>query len=314
VAPIVAPTVAVIINPISGTGSRPDVGRERTERAASVIAARGLDAQAARVVVTERAGHARELTLALLAQGATTVVAWGGDGTVNEVASALAFRDATLVVVPSGSGNGLARELRIPLDPEGAFRAAFEGRICRIDAGEVDGRLFFNVAGIGLDARVAAGFASGGLAKRGLARYLTVTTRELLSYQPEDHVVVTDGTSRRVRPLLIAIANGRQYGNGAVIAPSARLDDGKLDVVTVAARSPLGAMVAIPRLFTGRIADVRGVETVPAVDIRVTSTHAVLYHVDGEPFCGDVSIVARPRPRALRVAVSVDARPDLSSE
>jgi diacylglycerol kinase family enzyme len=80
------------------------------------------------------------------------LVACGGDGTVNEVASALAFRDATLAIIPSGSGNGLARELRIPLDPDRAFDVAFGGRERRIDAGELDHRLFFNIAGIGLDA------------------------------------------------------------------------------------------------------------------------------------------------------------------
>ena len=304
------PHVAVIINPIAGADGRRDVARERAERAASLVAGRGLDAQ---VLVTERPGHARELTLALLAQGVTTVVAWGGDGTVNEVAAALAFRDVTLVVVPSGSGNGLARELRIPFDPARAFAAAFEGRACRIDAGEIDGRLFFNVAGIGLDARVAHRFAAGGLARRGFGRYLTVTAQELFTYKPDYHTVVTDGTALHVRAMLIAVANARQYGNGAVIAPAARVDDGKLDVVIVAARSPLAALVQVPRLFRGQIARARGVTSVPAVDIEVRSEHSVLYHVDGEPHVGGASIAARPRAGALRVAVPADARLDLVS-
>ena len=309
----VPPNVAVIINPIAGTGGRTDVARERAEQAVCLVAGRGLDAQAVQVLVTERSGHARELTHALLAQGVTTVVAWGGDGTVNEVAAALAFRDATLVVVPSGSGNGLARELRIPLDPGRAFAAAFEGRACRIDAGELDGRLFFNVAGIGLDARVAHRFAAGGLARRGFSRYVTVTAQELFTYKADYHTVVTDGTSLHVRAMLIAIANARQYGNGAVIAPAARVDDGRLDVVIVAARSPLAALAQVPRLFMGQIARVRGVTSVPAVDIQVTSEHAVLYHVDGEPYVGGASIAARPRARALRVAVPAGARLDLVS-
>ena len=308
------PDVAVIINPIAGTGGRMDVARARAERAASLVAERGLDAQ---VLVTERSGHARELTHALLARGVTTVVAWGGDGTVNEVAAALAFRDATLVVVPSGSGNGLARELRIPFDPGRAFGVAFEGRACRIDAGELDGRLFFNVAGIGFDARVAHRFAADGPAQRGFSRYLKVTAQELFTYEPDYHTVVTDGTALRVRAMLIAIANARQYGNGAVIAPAARVDDGQLDVVIVAARSPLAALIQVPRLFTGRIARVRGVTSLPAVDIEVrsemTSGQPVSYHVDGEPYVGSASITARPRARALRVAVPADARPDLVS-
>jgi len=311
VTPTVAPTVAVIINPIAGTGGRLDIARDRAEQAAALLAERG---RSGRVLVTERAGHARELTLAMLAHGATTVVAWGGDGTVNEVAAALAFRDATLAVVPSGSGNGLARELQIPFEPERAFAVALEGRMCRVDAGELDGRLFFNVAGIGLDARVAHGFAAGGRPKRGFTRYLRVGARELLAFRADDHTVVTDGTTRRVRPLLIAIANGRQYGNGAVIAPAARLDDGKLDVVIVAARSRLAALAHVPHLFTGQIARVGGVTSEPAVDINVASAQALQYHVDGEPFVGGVSLAARARAGALRVAVPADARLDLTSE
>jgi diacylglycerol kinase (ATP) len=303
--------IAVIINPIAGTGGRGDVARERAERAASFVSGRGLDAQAVQIRITERPGHARELTQAALAQGVTTVVAWGGDGTVNEVASAVAFHDATLVVVPSGSGNGLARELRIPFDPSRAFAAAFDGRVCRIDAGELDGRLFFNVAGIGLDARVAHRFAADGLTRRGLSRYLAVAARECVTYKPDYHTVVTDGTPLRVRAMLIAIANSRQWGNGAVIAPAARVDDGTLDVVIVEARSPLATLAQLPRLFMGRIADARGVTSVPAVDIEVRSQHAVQYHVDGEPHMGGASMTARPRPGALRVAVSANVRLDL---
>ena len=265
------------------------------------------------MLVTERAGHARELTQAVLAQGVTTVVAWGGDGTVNEVASALAFHDAALVVVPSGSGNGLARELRIPSDPGCAFAVAFDGRTCRIDAGELDGRLFFNVAGIGLDARVAHRFAADGLARRGLGRYLAVTAQEFFTYKPDYHTVVTDGTALHVRAMLIAIANSRQYGNGAVIAPAARVDDGTLDVVIVEGRSALAALAQVPRLFMGRIAHARGVTSVPAVEIEVRSQHAVPYHVDGEPHVGGASMTARPRPGALRVAVPANARLDLVS-
>src|SRR4051812_44329184 len=92
------------------------------------------------VCVTTHAGHARELAEAALQRGADTIIAWGGDGTVNEVASALAFRPVTLAIIPSGSGNGLARELDVPLDATRAFGVALEGRDRVIDAGELDGR------------------------------------------------------------------------------------------------------------------------------------------------------------------------------
>lgn len=253
--------------------------------------------------MTEQRGHAHALARAALARGVSTVVAWGGDGTVNEVASALVFSDALLGIVPSGSGNGLARELAIPFDPPAAFDVALAGRERCIDAGELDGRLFFNIAGIGFDARVAHRFAAGGLVRRGFLRYVEIAAMELFTYKADDHTVVTDGTSVRVRALLVAIANARQYGNGALIAPQARVDDGRLDVVVVADRSLFAAILQAPRLFTGGIARVPGVTMRAATDIEITSAHSVFYHLDGEPYVGGASIVGRVRPRALRVRV-----------
>jgi diacylglycerol kinase (ATP) len=289
---------AVIINPISGTGGRPEIARRRVDLAAANIRERQLDAA---VFVSERPGHARELAHAAVQQGASLIAAWGGDGTVNEVASAIAFTSATLAIVPSGSGNGLARELDIPLDPPDAFRIAFDGTDRIIDAGEIDGRLFFNIAGIGLDARVAHRFAAGGLVRRGFARYLEITAQELFTYDPDEHTIAVDGDTVRSRALVIAIANGRQYGNGALIAPDAAVDDGLLDVVVVEQRPLVMTLLQVPRVFAGSINTVPGVITRRGVAIEVTSAHPVIYHVDGEPFVGPAAIAARVRPGALRV-------------
>ena len=111
--------------------------------------------------------------------------------------------------------------------------------------------------------------------------------------------------------LLIAIANSRQYGNGALIAPAAELDDGRLDVVVVAGRSPLGIILQAPRLFTGQIEKAPGVTSVKGIEIEVTSGQPVPYHVDGEPFLGGSSVRARARPGALRVIVPSDAPADV---
>jgi diacylglycerol kinase (ATP) len=293
-------SVAVIINPISGTGGRPEVARRRAELAAAYASARGLEVE---IFVTERAGHARELATAALNRGATQVIAWGGDGTVNEVASALAFRDAVLAVIPSGSGNGLARELRVPMDAAAAFAVAIDGHSRTIDCGELDGRLFFNIAGLGLDARVAHEFAAHGLVRRGFLRYLEITARELIRFEPDDHTIIADGVVIQARALIVAIANARQYGNGALIAPNARVDDGKLDLVVVAERPTWQTVLQLPKLFSGQIARVGGVTMTAAVDIEVTSTRQTLYHVDGEPFLGAASLRARAHPNVLRVRV-----------
>lgn len=294
------PSIAVIINPISGTGGRPDSARRRTELAAAIFEQRRVTAE---IAVTERGGHARELAAAAIARGVGTIIAWGGDGTVNEVASAVAFSDAALGIVPTGSGNGLARELGVPFDPARAIDLILDDRReRRMDAGELDGRLFFNVAGIGLDARIAHQFAKTGLVRRGLRRYAEVTLSELWAFVPDDHTVATDTTTVRVRALLIAIANARQYGHGAVIAPNARIDDGRLDVVIVAHRSIGATLLQLPRLFAGRVTSAPGVTVTPTAQVEVTSAGRVLYHVDGEPFVGGVSLKARVLPGALSIA------------
>ena len=294
-------SVAVIINPISGTGGRIDVARARAAQAAALLSSRGCDPS--NVFITERAGHAREIAQSAIERGISIVAAWGGDGTMNEVGTALAFSNAALALVPSGSGNGLARDLRIPFDAAAALDVAFGGRERIIDAGEIDGRLFFNVAGIGLDARVAHRFAVDGLEKRGFSRYIAFTLRELSGYVPDRLTVTTPDASTSGSLLLVAIANGRQYGNGAMIAPHARLDDGRLDVVTITTRPLLRTCVELPLVFMGKVDRLHGVRMETAESVQITSPHPVLYHLDGEPIAGTLGISARVRPRALTIRV-----------
>jgi len=294
-------SIAVIINPISGTGGRIDVARARAAQAAALLNAHGADPS--HVHLTERGGHAREIALNAIALGISTVVAWGGDGTMNEVGTALAFTGVALALVPSGSGNGLARELGVPFDPEAALGAALTGPERTIDAGEIDGRLFFNVAGVGLDARVAHRFAVHGLEKRGFAQYMKLTMRELKAYEPDVLTVTTPASSVCKPWLLVAIANGRQYGNGAVIAPHARLDDGRLDVITINARSLIRASMELPFVFMGMIDRVAGVTMETAESVTIASPHPIVYHLDGEPIAGTLGLSARVRPAALKIKV-----------
>jgi YegS/Rv2252/BmrU family lipid kinase len=294
-------SATVIINPISGTGGRQGIGARRAELAAQALRARGIDGQ---VFLTGYSRHACELARSAVAAGAPLVIAWGGDGTVNEVASELTPGRAALGIVPSGSGNGLARQLGIPLDPTAALRVALEGREIAIDGGELDGRLFFNVAGVGLDARVAHQFAANGLVRRGFARYLQIAASELFTFTPDEHTIMVDGVLvTRTRALLVEVANGQQYGNGARIAPLARVDDGRLDVVVVADRSPVETLLEAPLLFAGQVGRVRGVTMRRATSLEITSGRPVIYHVDGEPFVGGASLKGQVHAKVLRVKV-----------
>jgi diacylglycerol kinase family enzyme len=289
--------VAVIINPISG-GARPGRARERAALASSILAAAGRPGD---IFITERRGHARDLAAAAVAGGAPLVIAWGGDGTVNEVASVLARGPTPIGIVPSGSGNGLALDLGIPRRPQLALARALAASPRRIDAGELDQRLFFNIAGVGFDAHVAACFDHEG-GRRGFTSYLGITLRELRAYRCATYRISTASSSSR-NALLVTLANGSQFGNGMRIAPGARLDDGKLELVVFEESSRLRTLGALPRLFADRALGTRGLSIEPIERATIESDRPMLFHVDGEPVQGGTRLEARVLAGALNVCV-----------
>ena len=201
----------VIINPIAGPGRRAPIGACR-DLARRVLESQGYHAD---VRITTGPDDAAAFARDAVTNGADLVVVWGGDGTVNGAASSVAGTGVPLAIIPGGSGNGLARDLQIPLQAEAAFQVAATGRVRRIDAGELDGSLFFNVAGIGLDARIAARMAAPG-ARRGLLGYIQSTLAELGTYEPVSYSIrgARDVTGQSHLPdlvdqaaLFIALAN-----------------------------------------------------------------------------------------------------------
>jgi diacylglycerol kinase (ATP) len=292
-------SVTVIINPVSGGLDRARA-QARAELAQAIIEARG---EAADVIVTERRGHARELAQAAAANGARLVIAWGGDGTMNEVASALAFGPVPAALVPSGSGNGLARELGVDPLPERAIADALASVPRPIDVGEMSGRLFVNVAGVGFDAHVASVFDERGARRRGLAGYAAVVVRALMTYEARHYTITTDAARHVPRAVLVSVANSPQFGNGARIAPGARLDDGLLDLVVVEERSRWRTLRHAPRLFDGSVEHAPGVSVLRIRDATIESDHPMTFHVDGETAAGGTRLSIRVHPAALRIAV-----------
>jgi YegS/Rv2252/BmrU family lipid kinase len=292
-------SVAIIINPISG-GARPGAARTRAQIAIDAVERHGDRPE---VFVTERAGHARELAQSAVDRGMRLVLAWGGDGTINEVASALVFGDVPLGIIPAGSGNGLATELGVDRRPSRAIASALAAEPRLIDAGQIDSRYFFNVAGIGFDAHVAALFNRPENTRRGPRGYVALTARTLFNYQPRDYTITVDGDPRQVRALLIVMANGTEFGNRVLIARGARVDDGVLDAVVVEERSRVRTLCRVPWLVTRSIHRVPAWSTRPGRRIVVECGKPMTYHVDGEPVEGGARLEGRIHPGALRVCV-----------
>ena len=293
--------IAIIINPVSGARGRGGAVGGRVELARRVAAACG---ETADVFVTEQAGHARDLAETARASGARLVVAWGGDGTVNEVASALAFGDVPLAIVPAGSGNGLAHEFAISADPTAALTGAFRSPPRTIDVGEIHGRLFVNIAGIGFDAHVAAQFNAPENPRRGMAGYAIVTVRSLAGYRSSRYEIVTPGSRMTVRALLVVLANGTEFGNGVRIAPGARIDDGALDLVIVEQCSRLLMIWNMRRLLGGSVARAPIWSSRRVEQVTIESDTPMIFHVDGEPLRGGTRLHARVHPDALKVCAS----------
>lgn len=286
---------AVIINPKSGRASV-TTPAGKAKMAGAVAAECGVEVD---VAVTERAGHGRELARAFAAAGAGTVVAWGGDGTVNEVAGAIAGSGAAFGIVPAGSGDGFATMLGIARDPRQALRAALTGRVTPLDVGDVNGHPFLNLAGIGFDARVARRFNL--LTKRGGLPYLMIGLHEGLTYGGRQYRVHLDDQPFDLRAFLVLFANGQQYGNNAVIAPGARFDDGLLDALIVDARPFLPQLWRARRLFMGREKAIAGIVRRPVRRAVVEADGPLEMHLDGECLEIGSRIEVGVRPGALRL-------------
>jgi diacylglycerol kinase (ATP) len=294
-------SVAIIINPVAG-------GRRRSlppdQRVRLVEQALDRHRLTGRIELTRAAGHARELAREAVDRGCSLVIGWGGDGTINDVASQLLGTPVALGIVRAGSGNGFARELGIPARPDQALDIALGGRERVLDVGEIDGHPFLNVAGIGFDAAMAIEFNRLGTDRRGPVRYTLQVARAAFGYPASRYTIEADGQRLVVDALLIAVANFAQYGANAVIAPTARPDDGLLDIVVIEDRGAFGRIGLVPRLFDRTTHKAPGVTVLPARCVVVATTRPIAFHVDGEPHIGGCTVEARIRPAALRVKVA----------
>lgn len=292
-------TALVVINPISGAGRAQPGGEAEVTLARSTLQRAGFETT---VVVTRGPGHATDAAREAVSRGASLVVSWGGDGTMNEVARALAFGTTALALVPAGSGNGLGRDLGVPLDPARALAVAATGRRRRIDVGAVNGEYFFNVAGVGLDARIARAFADRS-GRRGRWRYARVGAEAVWTYRAQPYALRWDGGALASEALFVAFANSRQYGSHGCIAPQASLDDGRLDLVIVAPQSLPRIVSRLPAFFLGRLRPGGGVTMDTFTDADVEAPIATDLHLDGEPRVVGERLRVRVHPRALDVIV-----------
>ena len=268
----------LIINPISGTGAKQGVA----ERIKSRLAESGFDVE---VKFTTGPGNATELAREAVENKFHTVVAIGGDGTVNETAAGLSKTDVALGIIPAGSGNGLARHLNIPMDIDRAADIIAQRNIVDCDYGEVNHRPFFCTFGVGFDAAVSHRFAKQN--RRGKMMYIKSAIDEYLNYNPQEYTISANGKVLTEKAFLIAVCNASQYGNNAYIAPQASITDGLLDFTIVHAGTPADAAAFGIDLMTGYINKNVMIHTFRAPAAVITRNSDGPAHIDGEPLIMD---------------------------
>jgi YegS/Rv2252/BmrU family lipid kinase len=248
---------------------------------------------------TEYPGHAAVLTQQALSRGAKYIFAVGGDGTINEVATAMMYSDAVLGIIPKGSGNGLARELNIPMDTRRAVDVMAGGHIITIDGCKANDRVFFTTCGVGFDAAVSHKFA--GEKRRGSLTYVKNTIEEYLNYKPEVYELLIENQSIKEKAFLVACANASQYGNNAYIAPHANIQDGKMDITILSPFTPLDIAQLAFQLFTKQLEKNSKIKVIQATQLTILRQKPGMMHLDGEPVISDVRIEVSVIPKALKV-------------
>ena len=282
-----------IINPISG-GKKKDGVPELIKDT--------IDAGVMEPVIAFSDGVAHARVIASEAIGKfDIVVAVGGDGTVNEVASAIVDTDTSLGIVPFGSGNGLSRFLGIPMDTRDAIKNLASGRTEIIDSARINGQPFFNMAGMGFDAHISEIFSHG--KKRGFISYIKSSIKEVVGYQPQNYHLDIDGKKYDYKAFMLSIANSSQYGNNVHISPKASLQDGFLDVCVIKPfplwRFPEMSM----RMLIKATESSKYVEIIRGKQILIKREHTGPIHLDGEPQVAGTGIDITILPKSLKVIV-----------
>ena len=283
----------------------PNAGPSRNQNLPALIARHlgGREGQDYAVWPTQHAGHAVALARQAAAEGFRVVAAVGGDGTINEVGRGLLGTDAALGIVPQGSGNGLARHLKVPLSVAGALARLREPAFSRIDVGTINGRQFFCTAGLGFDAHVSQHFARAGT--RGLLTYLRVTLREYRHFRPVAVRVSFDNKPEILETdcFVLAFANASQYGNNAYIAPRADLRDGLLDGCLIDSLPAARAVRVSLGLALGNLPATKAADYYQLKRAHVTAAAPLGFHADGEYLGHATEFEVALAPLALEVAV-----------
>lgn len=231
----------------------------------------------------------------------TDAVAVGGDGSVNLVGKTVLNSSIALGIVPTGSGNGLARSLGICINVEKALLQILKGKTELIDSGEVNGHQFFCTSGVGFDAHIGSLFAN--LPTRGLKTYIKLIRKELFSYKPQTYSVLANGKEITKTAFFITVANAGQFGNNFYMAPGAKVNDGLFNVVIVKPFKLLPGLFMLIKIIRRKAHTSRYIDTLACSDLVIKREKADSIHFDGEPGFLEPTLTYTLKPKTLKAIV-----------
>jgi len=284
---------AIIANPTAGGGR----GRVRAERARDYLRENGVDAE---VHWTEERGGATRIAKELLDRGVPRIAGCGGDGTLNEIANALAYTDGVLGVLPGGRGNDLCRALDIPRSLHQAVDLFLEGNVRKIDLGKVNDRYFNSVAALGFDAEVSRAVELGKMPFSGKATYFYAALKTLGSYRSPRLKLTGDFGVIEENIFLAATSNTPTYGGGFQITPPAKMDDGILHVCLIRDISAWKVLGLLPCVYRGKHTTRPEVRILPTRRLSIESDRESWIYADGERMCKAPAVI-EVAPAALQV-------------
>lgn len=284
--------ILFIINPIAG-------GKEKQKIPAIIDSYLDRSKFNPNFSFTSYIGHAAEIAEEAANKNFDIIVAVGGDGTINEIASKIIGQQKTLGIIPFGSGNGLARALHIPMRAKKAIEVINELNTTTIDVATLNQKYFFNMAGIGFDAHISAAFV--GNKTRGLKGYLQMIIKEIKSYPSATYEIKIDGVSYKREAFVLSVANSSQYGNDVHISPKSTLTDGLLEVCIVKPLAWYKLPILAYEMFRSKTHRSKWVEIISGKRIHITREKENPIHIDGEPFFMGKNIEIEVFPKALNV-------------
>lgn len=289
-------SIRFIINPISGVGKQRLVEAIVEQHLSSSLYSWSF-------AYTQHRGHGVELASNAVKEGVDIVVAVGGDGSINEIGSALVGSETILGIIPTGSGNGFARHFEIPLKLKEAIENLNAQNIQLVDTGVFNGKVFLGVAGLGFDAHIGKAFDKA--PTRGLGTYIWVCLKTFFQFSPKWYTIIIDGVEHKMKAFILTVCNTNQFGNEAKICPQANAQDGELDLVVIKKMPFYQTPLFIWRLFRGEIESSPYFRYFKGRDIKIQhSDHDA--HLDGEPIQIEEDVHIFLQKKSLKIIAGKD--------